>query len=89
MNEVNTMHKKDVLIVLPPPFDALGKRPYSNSATNVCGVNAPLSGRSGITASTAASTGSSCGLPRAILSDGFNKFLDTVLLHLMALRITG
>ena len=89
MIEVNTVHKKDVLIVLPPPFAVLGKRLYSNSAINVYGVSAHLSGKSGITVSTAASTGSSCGLLRAIPSGGFNKFLAIVLLHLMALRITG
>jgi len=52
MIEVNTVHKKDVLIVLPPPFDALEKQLYSNSAINAYGVSAHLSGKSIITAST-------------------------------------
>lgn len=89
MNEVNNMHKNDVLIAIPPPSNVMEQRPYLNNAISVYSVGAHLSGKSNITESTAASSGSSCGLPKVLPSDGFNNFLAIVLLHLMVLRITG
>ncbi len=89
MIEVTSMHKKDVLIAITPPFDIMEKRLYPNSAINVRAVTAPLSGKSAITGSTAASIGLSCGLSRAILSDGCANFLAIVLLPLIALKTTG
>lgn len=83
------MHKKDVLIAIPSPFDAMELRHYSSSAINAYTVSAHLSGKPAITVSTAASTGSGCGLPRAILSGSFANFLAIALLLLIALRTTG
>lgn len=80
------MHKKDVLIAISPPFGAMEPPPYLNNAISVYSVGAHLFGKPGITASTAASTGSNCGLPRAIPPGGCIKFLVIALLQLIALR---
>jgi len=83
------MHKKDALIAIPPPSDAMELRYYSNSAINAYTASTHLSGKPVITVPTAASTGSGCGLPRAIPSGSFANFLAIALLPLIALRTTG
>jgi hypothetical protein len=89
MIEVKTMHKKDALIAIPPPFDAMELRHYSNSAINAYAATAHLFGKPAITVPTAASTGSGCGLPRAIPFGSLASFLAIALLPSTALRTIG
>jgi len=89
MIEVIRMHKKDVLIALPPPFDVMAQPLNTDNVTNVHTVTALLSGKPAITEYIGVSIGSGCGLPKAIQLDGFANFLVIVPLLLTTLRIIG
>jgi len=83
------MHKKDVLNAGHALLKGMGGVHYTSSGFDVCGVIEHLSGKHDTTGPYGVSTGSSCGLLRAALSDYSANCPATAHPNLNASRITG
>jgi hypothetical protein len=89
MNEVISMHKKDVLIAIHHLLDVMVQLSYLNNVFNAYAVRGLLSGKHPITGTTNVNIGSDFGLSKAIPSGDSANFQVTAFPRSGILKTTG